>query len=729
MTDSPFTPAFNEEDAEVLEATPVENAEDAAAEVDIVAEEDAADAPAAEEGDVEAEAASSADVESGAEKIADVAAEAEEEDAVDRLNAFASLGLSRDAMIAVEKLGYESPTPVQQQAIPIVLMGRDLIAAASTGTGKTAAFLLPLLSNLPRAGRGKRPPRVLVVTPTRELAQQIAFTCIKIARATGHFATTVYGGTPYGPQIRELRGGTDILIATPGRLNDLMERGVVDLSHIEALVLDEADRMLDMGFLPDVTTIVEALPTDRQTLLFSATIDQSIENNLGSLLNNPAIVQIAHRGETAKTVDQYIMPIAHKAKFELLEAVLSEKGHERVIVFARTKIRAEEVAEELVDAGYKAESIHSDKSQGRRRRALENFRKGKTDILVATDVLARGIDVTGVDYVINYDLPDMPEDYVHRIGRTGRAGERGFAISFVSPNSRKLLREIEKLIDRDIPVMELEGYDLDLSILAKGGKKEKRSRKDRVRSKRDRRDRPGRDPLVEQARHEKDDDGFATAGERRHGDRKRGGRRDDRHGEANAKRNDRFGKKSESRGEEASWKNSRKDRRERTFGADGAERYEKSSRGGKKGFGGKGKRDDFGDRSFDKHGRGSRSEGGFGKKRFQDDRGRGGKDTRARRGSDRFDERADRRGKGGRFGGSRDDRFGKGGDRREGKKTSLRSKGGRDHRGAKSRFGEGAGKPGKPQKHTRGKGSAPRKNGVRAFGERKLRGGGYTEIK
>ena len=215
---------------------------------------------------------------------------------------FSDLGLSSDALKAVVKLGYEDPTPVQEQAIPVVLEGRDLIAAASTGTGKTAAFLLPLLSKLERAGRGKRNPRVLVVTPTRELAQQIAFTCIKIARATGHYATTVYGGTPYGPQIKELRGGTDVLIATPGRLNDLMKRDVVKLSSIEALVLDEADRMLDMGFLPDVTTIVEALPEQRQTLLFSATIDQSIEKNLGSLLKDPEIVQIAHKGETAETV-------------------------------------------------------------------------------------------------------------------------------------------------------------------------------------------------------------------------------------------------------------------------------------------------------------------------------------------------------------------------------------------------------------------------------------------
>ena len=384
---------------------------------------------------------------------------------------FADLGLSKDALAAVEKLGYENPTPVQEQAIPLVLEGRDLIAAASTGTGKTAAFLLPILSTLPRVKGRNRAPRVLVVSPTRELAQQIARTCMQISRQTRHFTTTVFGGTPYGPQIKELRGGTDVLIATPGRLKDLMKRGVVNLSSVEVLVLDEADRMLDMGFLPDVTTIVDATPECRQTLLFSATIDQSIQKNLGSLLNDPAMVEIARNGETAKTVEQFMMPIKNFNKPELLEAVLREKGSERIIVFARTKNRTEDCAEALCDAGFRAESIHSDKSQGARRRALENFRRGKTSILVATDVLARGIDVPDVDHVINFDLPDMPEDYVHRIGRTGRAGEKGYAISFVTRETSRTLRDIERLIGKDIPFMELETYELDPTLLKqkKGG--------------------------------------------------------------------------------------------------------------------------------------------------------------------------------------------------------------------------------------------------------------------
>ena len=372
---------------------------------------------------------------------------------------FADLGLSKDALAAVEKLGYENPTPVQEQAIPLVLEGRDLIAAASTGTGKTAAFLLPILSTLPRVKGRNRAPRVLVVSPTRELAQQIARTCMQISRQTRHFTTTVFGGTPYGPQIKELRGGTDVLIATPGRLKDLMKRGVVNLSNVQVLVLDEADRMLDMGFLPDVTTIVDATPECRQTLLFSATIDQSIQKNLGSLLNNPAMVEIARNGETAKTVEQFMMPIKNFNKPELLEAVLREKGSERIIVFARTKNRTEDCAEALCDAGFRAESIHSDKSQGARRRALENFRRGKTSILVATDVLARGIDVPDIEYVVNYDLPESPEDYVHRIGRTGRAGETGYAISFVSPEAKAQLLDIEKLLGERIPTLDIDGYD------------------------------------------------------------------------------------------------------------------------------------------------------------------------------------------------------------------------------------------------------------------------------
>lgn len=380
---------------------------------------------------------------------------------------FEKLGLSKEALSAVKALGYENPTPVQAQAIPAILEGNDVIAAASTGTGKTAAFLLPIVSSLEVPKRKPRPPRVLIITPTRELAEQIAGPGFKVARACGQFVMTAFGGTPYTTQIRNLRRGTDVLVATPGRLCDLMDRGVCDLSSIETLVLDEADRMLDMGFIPDIRKIVAEIPEQRQTLLFSATIDASIRNNFDSLLTDPQIIQIASRGQTSDLVEQYIIPIAQKDKPELLKCLLDEKEASRVVVFARTRDRVCQVCSMLEEADYSAVSIHSDKTQGQRRAALTKFRKGKAKIIVATDVLARGIDVPEVDYVVNYDLPDMAEDYIHRIGRTGRAGEEGFAVSFVSSNSMKSLTAIEKLIGKSIPVMRLDSFDIDMSLLNK----------------------------------------------------------------------------------------------------------------------------------------------------------------------------------------------------------------------------------------------------------------------
>ncbi len=392
---------------------------------------------------------------------------------------FTDLGLPQGALDALDKLGFEKPTPVQAAAIPVALGGRDIIAAASTGTGKTAAFLLPLMGALPKDRSAGRKPRVLVVTPTRELAQQIAGTAMTIGRTCGHFVTTLYGGTKYQRQIRELRGGCDVIIATPGRLCDLIERKAADLSGVQALVLDEADRMLDMGFLPDVTRIVEKLPEQRQTLLFSATIDDSIRRNLGGLLHDAETIQIAQKGQTADKVDHFIMPIKQKGKPELLLSVLEELGGERVIVFARTKARAEDVAGALEDAGVRVTCIHSDKSQAERRCALTAFRKGKAQVIVATDVLARGIDVPSVDYVVNYDLPDMAEDYIHRIGRTGRAGQAGLAISFVSQNSMKALASIERLLGREIPVRQLAGCDADMDLLRSRREKQRLSHSDK----------------------------------------------------------------------------------------------------------------------------------------------------------------------------------------------------------------------------------------------------------
>ena len=382
---------------------------------------------------------------------------------------FNELGLSDQALEAVARLGYEAPTPVQEQAIPLALEGRDLIAAAKTGTGKTAAFSLPSLDRLGHA-KGGQGPLMLVVTPTRELAQQIGEVCTAIAASTHHRILTVAGGLSYTPQINKLKHGVDILIATPGRLVDLMEQGAVRLGDVEVLVLDEADRMLDMGFWPAMKKIIGATPASRQTLLFSATIDASIKNSVGKLLHDPAFVEIAHKGETADTVEQYIVHVAQTLKPALLKAVLAEKGSDRVIVFARTRSRADSTCRRLKRAGYTAEAIHSDRSQAQRRRALDNFAAGKTGVLVATDVLARGIDVEEVDYVVNYDLPTQPEDYVHRIGRTGRAGAAGFAVSFVSPETADALRDIEKLIKRPIPEMEVPSFDAEQAAEEAAGK-------------------------------------------------------------------------------------------------------------------------------------------------------------------------------------------------------------------------------------------------------------------
>ena len=429
---------------------------------------------------------------------------------------FNTLGLSAQVMMSLRALHYTTPTPVQQQAIPAILEGRDVCAAAATGTGKTATFLLPVLTHLPHGKHIRLPkqqgttrtkpqnsrkkngngvkngssscnnkqhndipsttaqapqfldaatPSLLVITPTRELAEQIGTTCATICRNTQHHLAVVYGGTKYPPQITKLRCGVDILIATPGRLMDLRERGVIDLSRVSTLVLDEADRMLDMGFWPAVQSIIADIPPTRQTLLFSATLDKKILAKIQPVLHNPVRIEIITHGDTAKTVDQYILPVQHSQKQELLHALLMEKGFEKVIVFARTKHRAEHCCKILQREKFHAESIHSDKSQANRRKALENFSKGKTNILVATDVLARGIDVPQVNYVVNFDLPDFPDDYIHRIGRTGRAGETGFAVSFVSPESVSALRQIQRLIHTELPLLALETVQVDADIL------------------------------------------------------------------------------------------------------------------------------------------------------------------------------------------------------------------------------------------------------------------------
>ena len=367
--------------------------------------------------------------------------------------AFSDLGLSEAVLAAVKKLGYTEPTSIQAQAIPYVLEGRDLLAAAQTGTGKTAAFLLPSMSRLPHAERGHG-PLMLVVTPTRELAQQIEDVCTSIARSTRHKCTTVVGGVGMEPQKAALRRGTDILVATPGRLVDLINQGDARLGEVEVLVLDEADRMLDMGFLPDMRRIVNRTPATRQTLLFSATLDEDAVGGIRDLVSDPAVVEIARKGTVAQTIDQYVQPVSLEAKNALLAKVLKAEGTERVIVFCRTKHRVDACCRRLRKAGISCAPIHGDRKQNQRERALESFRAGKTDVLVATDVLARGIDVSEVRYVVNFDVPVDPEDYIHRIGRTGRAGEAGWALTFVTENDVDDLLAIERLMGMAVPAYE-----------------------------------------------------------------------------------------------------------------------------------------------------------------------------------------------------------------------------------------------------------------------------------
>ena len=374
--------------------------------------------------------------------------------------AFSDLGLSEAVLKAVETLGYEQPTPVQAQAIPYVLEGRDLLAAAQTGTGKTAAFLLPTMSRLGHSER-HRGPKMLIVTPTRELAQQIADVCATIEGRTHHRSYTVVGGVGYEPQKAALRRGLDILVATPGRLVDLIEQGEAHLGDVEVLVLDEADRMLDMGFLPAMRKIVGQTPSSRQTLLFSATLDEDAIGGIRDLVSEPAIVEIAHKGSVAETIDQFALPVSLEAKNALLPEVLKQEGPKRVIVFCRTKHRADACCRRLRRANISCAPIHGDRSQNQRERALRAFRDGSCDVLVATDVLARGIDVSDVRYVVNFDVPVDAEDYIHRIGRTGRAGEAGWALTFVTENDADELYAAEKLMGKVVPPFE-PSYELEL---------------------------------------------------------------------------------------------------------------------------------------------------------------------------------------------------------------------------------------------------------------------------
>jgi len=377
---------------------------------------------------------------------------------------FDSLGLSEPLVRAVNELGYTSPTPIQKQAIPAVLNGGDLLAGAQTGTGKTAGFTLPILqrlSTMPPAASGRRVIRALILTPTRELAAQVEESVRQYGKYMKQKSTVMFGGVGINPQIDALRRGVDIVVATPGRLLDHMQQKTIDLSHLEILVLDEADRMLDMGFIHDIKRVLAKLPPKRQNLLFSATFSDEIKTLADNLLDSPALIEVARRNTTAETVAQKIHPVDRDRKRELLTHLIRQHNWFQVLVFTRTKHGANRLAEQLAKDGISALAIHGNKSQSARTRALAEFKDGTLQVLVATDIAARGIDIDQLPHVVNFDLPNVPEDYVHRIGRTGRAGATGEAVSLVCVDEHQLLKDIEKLIKRSLPHEVIAGFEPD----------------------------------------------------------------------------------------------------------------------------------------------------------------------------------------------------------------------------------------------------------------------------
>ena len=407
---------------------------------------------------------------------------------------FAELGLNEQILAGVATLGFNAPTPVQAAAIPAVLAGKDVVASAQTGTGKTAAFMLPTLQRIAveNPGGAEKPdaternaaaernasakrnakrgstkrnayPRALIITPTRELAAQIDNVAKSVCASTGQQAVIVTGGARYKHQITALQKGCDVLVATPGRLIDLLDKKHTSLENIQVLVLDEADRMLDMGFWPSVRRIMEQLPKAHQTLLFSATLPASITSTIDALLKDPERIEIARTGQTAATIEQHLCSVTQGQKPQLLKALIDsfDPAPERVLVFCRTKSRVDSIYKNLKAAGLKVDVMHADRPQKARARALERFRSGAIQVLVATDVMSRGIDIQGIDAVINFDVPLDPEDYVHRIGRTGRAGAAGQAFTFMGPDEVTPLREIEYFTKALIPTWDLPGFSYD----------------------------------------------------------------------------------------------------------------------------------------------------------------------------------------------------------------------------------------------------------------------------
>ncbi len=386
---------------------------------------------------------------------------------------FDQLGLAPAFLRAVAEQGYTEPTPIQQQAIPLVLAGRDLMAGAQTGTGKTAAFVLPMLQRLGAGTAGtageaprqdRRRIRVLVLAPTRELALQVEESVRVYGKHSGIRSTAIYGGVGFGPQVNAIRRGVDVVVATPGRLLDHVGQRTIDLSSVEILVLDEADRMLDMGFIRDIRRVLEDLPRERQNLLFSATFSNEIRSLAAGFLRDPASVQVTPRNTAAPLVSQVVHPVDRERKRELLSHLIRTGAIDQALVFTRTKHGANRLAEQLGRDGIRAVAIHGNKSQGQRVRALADFKSGVTPILVATEIAARGLDIDGLPHVVNVELPMVPEDYVHRIGRTGRAGMTGHAVSLVCVDEQKLLRDIERVLGTSIPTEVIPGFEPDRSI-------------------------------------------------------------------------------------------------------------------------------------------------------------------------------------------------------------------------------------------------------------------------
>ena len=385
---------------------------------------------------------------------------------------FADLNLDKNILSAVSSEGYESPTPIQAQAIPFAMDGRDIMASAQTGSGKTAAFLLPTLQKLTK--RSEKPgkgPRALVLTPTRELAAQVEKNALAYAKNMRWFRTvSIVGGASFGYQTRALSKPVDLIVATPGRLMDLMQSGKVDFDRLEVLILDEADRMLDMGFIDDIETIVEATPSDRQTLLFSATWDGAVGKLARKLTKDPETIEVERVDDQGKIEEQLLYCDDMRHKNRLLDHILRDANIDQCVIFTSTKAMTEVIADELYEKGFAANCLHGDMPQGWRNRTLMDLRKGRCKILVATDVAARGIDVPTITHVINYDLPKQAEDYVHRIGRTGRAGRTGIAITFAEVNEYVKVHKIEKYIGRKLPELTIEGMEPTRKRKSAGGK-------------------------------------------------------------------------------------------------------------------------------------------------------------------------------------------------------------------------------------------------------------------